>query len=223
MSAAGASLIPILATPFGSAQLPVPESLNAQLARLFEARAVATHRDPRTLPNPLYFRGRDDLLDWPDDPVQRLKAELLAAVAAIVQGANVYTEPQFDDLRLQARGWFSLVRKDGGIPASSYAQTSWCAIYCVAAPEPSATRSDSGVLRLYETRLGSAFLDASNWRLRQPFGFGHHTWRPVAGAMAVFPATIPHEIAPLRSDGVLTLVTLRVRFATSGQESMPPW
>ncbi|MGB8327773.1 MAG: hypothetical protein WCE48_09375 [Steroidobacteraceae bacterium] len=223
MDAVGTSLMVIFATPFASVQLSVSEELNSQLQRLLETRATDEYRAAGVRGNPLYFRSREDLLEWPDAPVQSLKQQMLGAVAAIVAATNMYSEKEFGDLRMQARGWFSLVRPNGCIPAASYPQTSWCAIYCVAAPEPAPDRADSAMLRLYETRLANAFTDASTWRMRPPFAYGHHTWRPTRGYMAVFPAAVAHEIALLRGAGSLLLVTLRVRFATPFQASMPSW
>ncbi len=73
---------------------------------------------------------------------------------------------------------------------------SWYAIYCVAAPAPARARGDSGALRLYGVRDAKMFMDAANWRLRTPFSGTHHLWRLEPGRMAVFPASVLHEIAP---------------------------
>jgi hypothetical protein len=140
-----------------------------------------------------------------------------------VMDANLYTDAEFDALGVQARARFIIVRPDGCIPAASVPLASWHVIYCVGAPSPTPARLDSGVLRLYEARLGTMFMDAANWRLRPPFSSGHHTWRPVPGHMAAFPASIAHEVALNRTNVDLVLVAARVRFATPGQEAMPPW
>lgn len=220
---AGASLMPIFATPFASMTLDVPQRLNDELAQLFEQRATPQNRDPQSPPNTLLFRSRDNLLEWPDAPVQELRRHLLTSIASIVAALNIYSEAEFEELQMQARSWYSLLRPDGAISAANFFGTSWCAIYCVAAPELLPGRQHSGVLRLYETRLGTAFMDASNWRLRSPFGPAHHTWRPFAGGLALFPATVLHEIALLKATSTLTLVTTRVRFAAPTQESLPQW
>jgi hypothetical protein len=41
--------------------------------------------------------------------------------------------------------------------------------------------------------------------------------------MAVFPAALTHEIALVRSSGMLTLISVRARFVGSGGAWMPPW
>jgi hypothetical protein len=41
--------------------------------------------------------------------------------------------------------------------------------------------------------------------------------------MAVFPASLTHEIALLRSTGQLVLVTVRVRFVAPGQQGVARW
>ena len=223
MTDAGASLIPIFATPFGSVSLDLPANTNKDLLELFESRATAQYCDKQAASSDLFFRSCDNLFDWPELPVQTLKRHMLSGAAAIVAATNTYSESEFNDLRLQARAWFSLLRPNGAIPVASYFGASWCAIYCVAAPELQSERQDSGMLRLYESRLSTSFIDASTWRMRPPFNHGHHTWRPAVGHMAVFPAAIPHEIALLRATGSLVLVTVRLRFATPTQESLPAW
>lgn len=218
-----ASLMTIFATPFGGMNLDVSAATNTELLALFEERATPQHHDPRLAADALCFRSRDDLLDWPDAPIQQIKRHILGGLVGIVAAANLYTESQFDELQMQARAWFSLIRPDGSIPVTSYVGTSWCAIYCVAAPALLPGRNDNGLLRLYESRLATSFIDASTWRLRAPFAHGHFNWRPVAGNLAVFPATIPHEIGLLRAESSLALITVRARFATPGQQGMPAW
>ena len=223
MNAPAAAPVPIFATPFAALPLAVPAALNEALAALLAARATEEQRDPETPPDPLCYRSREDLFDWSADPVAALRREMLGALCAVVRATNLGAPGEFDRLTVQARARFALIRPDGGLPAASLPLASWCAIYCVAAPPGPSARPLSGVLRLYEPRLGSMFMDAANWRLRPPFAGGHHTWQPVAGQMAAFPAWVAHEIALNRTDQDLVLVIARVRFANPGQESAPPW
>lgn len=219
MSPVGVTLLPLFATPFASVKLDVTDALNVELTTLFQSRVDTVHRAVGAPVNPLCFSSRDDVLDWPDAPVQTLKRHILGAIATVVAAITPYTDEQLGELSVQARGWFSLISPDGGVSARSYPQYSWCAIYCVAAPERDAGRADNGMLRLYESRLSSAYLDASNWHLKPPFEHGHHTWRPMAGYMAVFPAHLLHEIAMLRSKDSMLLVTVCARFADASQLS----
>jgi hypothetical protein len=217
------SVVPIFGTPFGVLQLPEAEQLNPVVAGLLTARAAADRGAPVLASNPLCYRSRDDLLEWTDEPLRRVTSEALRSVWSVVTAVNDFTDAQLRSLTMQARAWFTIVYTDGCVPASSYPLTSWCAVYCVEAPGPSADRRDSGVLRLYESRLGTAFSDATNSAMRVPFTTGHYTWRPVPGQVAVFPASITHEIALIRSPGRLMLVTLRVRFVAQGQEGQSRW
>jgi hypothetical protein len=217
------TLVPIFATPFAAVSLAGSADLNPALLSLFSLRATEAHRDPGIARDPLCFRSREDLFEWENEVVAHLKGEMLGGLCAAVMAVNLYTDAEFDELRVQARARFTIARPDGCIPAASLPLASWCAIYCVAAPPPAPARSDSAALRLYETRLGTMFMDAANWQLRPPFSAGHHMWRPVPGQMAVFPASIPHEIALNRTQGDLVVVTARARFANPGQEAMPPW
>jgi hypothetical protein len=216
------TLVPIFATPFAVISLAETGDLNPALASLFCLRAAESDRDPAVPRDPLCFRSREDLLEWQDEPVARLRRELLAGLCSGVMEANLYTDSEFDALRIQVRARFIIVRPNGCIPAASVPLASWCAIYCVAAPPLAAARADSACLRLY-VRQGTMFIDAANWRMRPPFATGHHVWQPAPGQMAVFPASSLHEVALNRTDADLVLVTARARFAHAGQEDMPPW
>jgi hypothetical protein len=220
MSAATPSIVPILATPFGIVPLPAAAPLNGALLTLFAARAAAAGRSAG---GPLCFRSDDDLLDWPDEPVRRLGAEIVRGVYSLVAGLNSFSDEQLQSLTPQLRIWFTVVRPDGCVPAARYPLTTWCGIYCVAAPEPAPNSKDSGLLRLYESRLGTMFADATSANMRLPYTPGHYTWRPTPGQLAVFPASLTHEIALNRSSGDLVLVTARVRFVGPGQSGMATW
>jgi hypothetical protein len=67
------------------------------------------------------------------------------------------------------------------------------------------------------------FQDATNSMMKMPYKPSHCSWRPVPGNMAVFPASLTHEIALFRSVGELILVTVRLRFVGPGQQGMPRW
>jgi hypothetical protein len=214
-------VVPILATPFGVVPLPDAQAQNPALAALFAARMHADGRTQRH--DPLCYRSRDDLLEWPEAPVKQLTSAILRGVKSVVSAVNDFTPAQLDLFAVQARGWFTTIALNGRVPAANHPLTAWCGVYCVAAPEPSATRADSGLLRLYESRLGTMFADATSAAMRMPFTPGHYGWRPVPGQMAVFPASLTHEIALLRSPGPLVLVTARVRFVAPGQQGVARW
>lgn len=222
-NAPAATLMPIFATPFAEVSLPVGNELNASLAALLTARATEERRDPDQRRDPLCYVSREDLLEWPDDPVAALRSELLAGLCPAVLATTLYTEAEFDRLGVQARARFAIIRADGCLPVQSLALASWCAVYCVAAPPLPPGRADNAVLRLYESRLGAMFADAITWRMRSPFAGGHHLWRPRPGSMAVFPAHLAHEIALNRSQDDLVLVIARIRFANPEQQAVPPW
>ncbi len=222
MSTPAAHVVPIFATPFGVVTLPAATVLNPALTALFSERAPPQWRAGHG-PGALVFRGREDLGEWPEEPVRRLMREILAGVSAVAASISELTEKEFAALRMEARAWFTLVRPDGCVPSQSYPNSSWVAVYCVTAPEASQARVDSGVLRLHESRLGTMFQDPTQVGVRLPYRSGHCTWRPVPGEMAVFPAALTHEIALVRASGTLTLVSARVRFVGSSGAWMPPW
>lgn len=213
---------PIFATPFGQATVPDAAGLNSAAAALFAERAVPERADPASRP-PSMYRSRDDLLTWPDEPVRRLAGGIAGAALAVVRSVNPFSDEQFAALQVQARAWYAIVRPDGHVASRNYANAAWCAVYCVAAPPASATRHDSAVLRLHESFQATMFSDATNTLLRAPFHSGHRTWQPVPGQLAVFPASIRHEVATLRGAGELVLVTLLLRFLAPGQQGLPWW
>ena len=214
--------MPIFATPFGVMPVSDAESLNPAVARLFAERASPERADPA---NRLAFtyRSRDDLLDWTDEPVRRLTDGIVGAALAVVRSLNDLSDEQFATFKLQARAWFTIVRPDGYVPAHNCPNAAWCALYCVAAPPPSKTRFDSGVLRLHESFRATMFSDATNTVTHMPYRPGHSAWQPVPGQLAVFPASITQEIALLRTVGNLVLVTVLLRFVAPGQTGMPWW
>ncbi len=214
---------PIFATPFAVVPTSGAAEHNPALAALFLSRTTNEYRDPAAPSDPLCFRSREDLFDWQVDTLQWLRRQMLEGICAVVMAASLYTEAEFDGLRLQARARFAVVRPDGCLPASTAPMASWCAIYCVAAPPANPARADSGALRLYGVRHGTMFMDAGNCRLRLPYDTSHRLWRPVPGEMAVFPASVLHEVALNRTAANLLLVRARVRFASGPQEAGLPW
>lgn len=218
-----ATLLPIFATPFAEVVLPVDAALNESLATLLTARATEERREGDRKRDPLCYVSREDLFEWRDEPVAAIRDELLAGLCPSVLATTLHSEAEFDRLGVQARARFVIIRPNGSLPAQSMALASWCAIYCVKATAAPAGRADSGVLRLYETRLAGMFADATTWRLRHPFAAGHHLWHPRPGSMAAFPAHLLHEVALNRSEGDLVLLILRARFENPGQQEVPPW
>lgn len=218
-------VVPLFATPFGLVSLPNAAALNPVVASLFAGRATAsragvTARQALTPHQALMFRSGDDVLDYPDEPVRLLTRGIIDAAIAVVRSLNDFSDEQFATLRLQARAWFSIVKPDGHVAATNYPNAAWCAVYCVAAPEPT-TRFDSGVLRLHAPLRASMFPDATNSVSHIPYQPAHSTWRPLPGEVAVFPASITHEIALLRAAPSLVLITALLRFLGPEQMGMP--
>jgi hypothetical protein len=223
MTEADLQVMPIFAAPLAIATLAQAPAFNPPLAALLAARTTDEWRDPKWPPDGTSFRSRDNLCDWPDEPLQQALRAMLGAVREAVASISDFSAAEFAALRLEARAWFTRIGADGYVAPASYPNCSWLAVYCVTAPAPSATRFDSGVLRLLESRNGSSFQDASHGGLRLPYRPSHVTWRPVAGQLAAFPASITHEVAALRAGGMLTLLCARVRFLAGDKAWMPPW
>jgi hypothetical protein len=221
MSLTAPLVVPILAAPFGVVPLAEVEALNPAIASLFAARVQAD--GARSQRSPLCYQSSDDLLEWPEEPVRQLGRSILQGVGSVVRAVNDFTPAQLESLSMQARGWFTVVLPNGRVPAAHFPLTAWCGVYCVAAPEISAVRADSGLLRLYEARFGNMFADETTSAMRLPFKPGHYGWRPVPGQLAVFPASLTHEVALIRASGQLVLVTVRVRFVSPAQQGVTRW
>jgi hypothetical protein len=214
------TIMPILATPLGIASIPGSAELNLQLRDVFARRMQSGSRTPQ---NPLRFLSDDNLMDWPDQPVRTLSEAIVGAVYAFLGGVSDIDNAHLRSCKLETRAWFSVLRTNGSVPAANYPLTSWCAIYCVTAPPPDNDRTDSAVVRFYESRLGSMFQDATNAVMRIPFSSSHYAWRPEAGQLVIFPASLTHEVALLRAAGELVLVTARMRFTGPGQQGFARW
>jgi hypothetical protein len=221
VSAQAPNVYPILATPFGVVPLPDVQRRNEALLALFTEHA--TRNGAAAQADSLLYQGRDDLLEWPQPEVKAATHAMLQGIVAVARSVSTLPGETFQSLTMQARAWFTIVRPDGAMPGRIYPLTAWCGVYCVAAPAPSPVRRDSGALRLYESRFGTMFADATNSTLAQPFSPGHSAWTPVPGSMAVFPASVLHEVALLKAATPLVLVMLRARFVAPGQEGWATW
>ena len=186
--------VPLFATPFTAVRTGADHAFNSRLAAQCETD----------------YRGRHDLLDLPG--AAELKRLVLGRASAVVAGLGSMDVAEFGKLRVEARGWCSVVKRGEHVPAQHFPGASWLAVYCVQAGESDAGAQSAGVLRLYERRLGSIYRDASTWELKPPFRYGNHTWTPSPGWMALFPAHVPHEVSVARSDTALILVFALLRY-----------
>jgi hypothetical protein len=216
------SVVPVFATPVAVMELPAASQANQVVAPLLAKHAAATPV-AATASDPLCYRSRDDLLKWDDTAVRQVCGEILRGVWSTVAAVNTFTPEQLSSLSMQACGSFTIVQPNGSVPATNHSLTAWCGIYCLEAPQPSAERADSGVVRLYESRLATMFADATNTTMRLPFTPGHYSWRAVPGQLVVFPGSLTYEIPLIRSTGQLTLITVRTRFVGPGQEGFSRW
>lgn len=213
--------VPLFATPFAAVNTGADRHFNERLASLCESQRSAPRlpgpgSQDDTSRDPLYFQSRDDFLDSNDATAADLKRLILGEASTVVAGLNSVGAAEFARLHVQSRGWCSIVQRNGHVPAQHFSSASWIAVYCVQAGESEAGFNNAGVLRLYERRLGSMYRDASTWELKPPYRYGNHTWTPVPGWMALFPAHLPHEVSVVRSVTSLILVFAKIRFMDAG-------
>lgn len=193
------AIVPLFATPFAAVNTGADRHFNERVANLCE-----TQRSVTAVP------GRDDFFALDDSVAGELRRHILSHVSGVVAGLN--NAADFGRLQVQARGWSSVVPRNGHVPAQHFPGASWLAVYCAQAGESDAGIASAGVLRLYERRLGSVYRDASTANLKPPFRYGNHAWKPAPGFMALFPAQVPHEVSVVRSDTSLVLVFAMIRF-----------
>ena len=221
MNQGSITLVPVFATPMAMITLPDASRWTEVVAQLLARHAAAN--PAQSTAGGLCYQSRDDLLDWPDAPLRQLCSEILRGVWSTVAAATTLSHEQLSTLSVQARGAYTIVQPDGCVPATSHSLTAWCGIYCLQAPDPAPTRGDSGVVRFYESRLGTSLADATMSALRVPFLSGNYTWRAVPGQLIVFPGSLTYEIPLIRAVGALTLITVRTRFVAPGQEGLTRW
>jgi hypothetical protein len=204
--------VPIFATPFVAVNTGTDRDFNARLVSLCDSQRSAPELAGDPSRDPLHFRGRTDFLESTDVTASELQRLILGQASNAVAGMSSLGVAEFADLHIQARGWCSIVQRNGHVPAQHFPGASWLAVYCAQAGESDAGFKSAGVLRLYERRMESIYRDASTWELKPPYRYGNHTWTPVPGWMALFPAHVPHEVSVVRSATALVLVFAMIRF-----------
>jgi len=222
MSQGSLSVVPMFATPLGVVTLPTAIAESTPIVAQLLARHAAANPAPVSADR-LCYQSRDDLLEWSEEPVQQLCEAILRGIWSTVAAVTTVGPEQLQTLSMQARARFTIVQPDGCLPATSHSLTAWAGIYCLQAPAPTTQRGDSGVVRFYESRLGTMFADATTSAMRIPFTTGHYTWRAVPGQLVVFPGSLTHEIPLIRSDSPFTLIMVRTRFVGPGQEGIARW
>ncbi len=217
------SIVPIFATPMGVVPLPEAAKRNAAVAEVMTRRAAAEATASAQGASPLVHVGTDDPMTWSEEPVRAVMGEVLRAVCWVARSVNHFAPGEFESLTLQARAAYVIVSRDGGLAARNHPMSAWTAIYCVETPEPAPERPDSGQLRIYESRMGNMFADATTDTMAVPYRPGHYGWHLAPGVLVAFPGGMMHEIAPVRGAGRLLLLTVRARFVAPGQKGVSRW
>lgn len=207
-----AGIVPLFATPFAAVNTGVESAFNARLVTLCESQRSKPALPVDAMRDPLHFRSREDLLDSADATAGELRRLILDQSYAVIASLSSLDPASIGKRHMQLRGWCSIVQQNGHVPSQHFPGASWLAMYCVQAGEPGAGPGGAGVLRLYERRLGSIYRDAGNWELKPPYRYGNHTWTPLPGWMALFPAHVPHEVSVVRSATPLVLMFAMIRF-----------
>lgn len=206
------AVAPMFAAPFATLMHPDAARLNADLLPILLARATEARRDPAAPRSPELYESVPDVYQGAEPAIAALRGFMLGGVLGLVAQLSA-GPPAFDParVRLQARAWLTIVQPEGAVPARSHPMASWCAMYCVQAPELVPERRDGGALRFYDPRLANVYSDDGNAHLLRPYGYGSFGARSIAGQLVMFPAHLLHEIAPLRGATALVTVTATCR------------
>jgi hypothetical protein len=217
------TIVPIHATPLGVTPLPEAAKWNAAVAEIVTRRAALEVASGSTGAAPLLRLGADDAMTWSEEPVRVMLAEIVRGVAWMARSVNQFAAGQFESLALQARAAYVIVNQDGALGARNHPMSAWTGVYCVEAPQAAAERSDSGRLRIYETRMYPMFADATTDTMVLPYRPGHYGYQLAPGVLAVFPGGAMYEIAPVRGAGRLLALTVQARFVAPGQKGVSGW
>lgn len=217
------SITPIHATPLGVVPLLEAARWNTAVAEIVTRRAAADAAAGTARSSPLVQTGSDDAMNWNEEPVRTLIAEILRGIAWMARNVNRFPPGEFESFALQARAAYVIVNQDGGLEARNHPMSAWTGVYCLEAPERSADRPDSGLLRIYESRMGNMFADATTDTMVLPFRPGHYGYQLVPGVLVAFPGGATYEIAPVRGAGRLLALTVQARFVAPGQKGVSRW
>jgi hypothetical protein len=114
----------LFATPFaavntGASRLQPPAGEPVRIATSAPSRPEDPTRDP------LHFRSPDDFLDSSDATAGELKRLILGQASTIVASLSSIDIAEFAKLHIQARGWCSIVQRNGHVPAQHFPGVSW--------------------------------------------------------------------------------------------------
>ncbi len=207
----------------GIVPLPGVIQQNPAVAEVMRWHAAADGSRKASGSNPRVHVGSDDPTTWSEEPMRAVLAEMMRGVVWVARSVNRFAPGEFEAFTVQTRAEYVIVQRDGGLGARNHPMTAWTGIYCVEAPAPAPERLDSGQLRIYESRMGNMFADATTDTMTIPFRPGHYGWTLKPGVLVVFPGGLLYEIAPVRGDGELLVLTVRARFLAPGQTGVTGW
>lgn len=199
MVSAAPTVKPVFAVPLGEARLAHCARLNGELEALFLTRESDEYRNPMPshIPQEELFESRFNLFTWPERCVQELRRFMLDTVAQVVLQATALAATDFARLKFHNHTWFHITRYAGSFVSHNHPMASWSAVYCVRAGAAVPGQPPSGLLRLFDPRVGAAaYLDSANVHLHPPFALSPIELRLEEGQVIVFPSYLFHEVTP---------------------------
>ncbi len=221
------NIMPVFASPVIDTALPNPDSLNADLSRLFLDWEKDVTRARRSAPTQVMkvavYESDFMLFDNPEAPIQTLARFCLMNVGYVVQQLNNYTPEEMQQLRLFHHSWYHLTRQGGYTAQHNHPMASWSGVYCVDPGDPVQDKPNNGSLRFLDGRTTAGmYLDPGNANWREPFGFGEMAFNLRAGQLLMFPSYLIHEVAPYYGQRPRITVAFNVWVRHADQENDEP-
>lgn len=216
-----AQITPMFAVPFGFAQMPRCEALNAELRELFLAREAEgnahANPNPYTPRNDALFESHFDLFTWNDPCIAVLREFCLRELVQLVAQLNGHDAALVQRLRVHTDAWFHITRRGGHFGVHNHPMASWSGVYCVSAGEHDGGSSDSGRLSFINPNsLAGMYIDAGNATLARPYGRDNHGFDLVPGQLVLFPSWVQHYVMPFVGRGERITVAFNCSFRLQG-------
>jgi len=208
---------PLFAVPFGFAQYPQSEPLNARLRELFIAREAEGARYANPMPyterNASVFESRFDLFAWPQPEIIQLRDFCMSHLSQVIGQLSGFDERELGNLGVKTDAWFHITRRNGYFGVHNHPLASWSGVYCVAPGISDANEPDSGKLTFITPHHASGmYVDAGSEHLKPPFGIQNFGLCLEAGQLVLFPSFLLHQVLPFYGEGERITVAFNCAF-----------
>ena len=187
------SATPVFSTPVVSVNLPDAEDLNAELSAAILMRARGCSGLVRS--NVGGWHSEQDLLNWPETCIARLRSELEAHARDLLQLS--ITEAGYGESHsLTLVAWANVIEDGGYHSVHDHPAAHWSGVYYVATGRPADGHPLNGRLELLDPRTGINMVPLPNSAFATRCIID-----PEPGRMLFFPSWLKHVVHPFRGTG----------------------